>query len=115
MPFTELDVGALWRALDVVLTVSCRYSAPLYVDMRRRVLRQRIDRHTGEVDWDLDPDYASEGEGQDKVWIGKVTGFASRVTWPMLNILDPNNASIEFLYPTRASRQGSIRFERVSL
>ncbi|KIO33829.1 hypothetical protein M407DRAFT_229733 [Tulasnella calospora MUT 4182] len=47
------------------------YSAPLYVDMTKRVMRQIGGTYGPDAEWEADPDYAQEAEAS-KVWIGKV-------------------------------------------
>lgn len=57
------------------------YSAPLYIEMRKRVLVGREDPEgkQGEVKWE--PESEQMDQEPTKVWIGKVTSFGSR-SWP---------------------------------
>lgn len=50
------------------------YSAPLYVDMRKRVLigHDDPDSATGEIQWELEQPESADDTA--KVWIGKVRG-----------------------------------------
>lgn len=52
------------------------YSAPLYIDMKKRVLVQDSDEpdpETGELAWiEEREDGAEEGQDEDKIYIGKV-------------------------------------------
>lgn len=46
------------------------YSAPLYIDMKKKVLIQVEDDETGDLVWV--PEYDEESDETTKVWIGKV-------------------------------------------
>lgn len=57
-----------------------RYSAPLYVDMTKRVMRQIGGTYGPDAEWEADPDYAQEAEAS-KVWIGKVSLLDPNLPW----------------------------------
>ena len=55
-----------------------RYAAPLYVDMKKRVLVQDgdgPDPDTGEMSWTEDKDEEEDHGADDKIYIGKVSGI----------------------------------------
>lgn len=63
-----------------MLVIEHRYSAPLYIDMKKRVMVQSSDEpdpETGELAWTEEKD---ENEGEDeKIYIGKVgSGFRAQ-------------------------------------
>lgn len=53
------------------------YSAPLYIEMKKRVLTglEDPDGMPGDVAWKVDPNEVSEDNNSTKVWIGKVCGL----------------------------------------
>lgn len=56
--------------------MSCRYSAPLYIDMKKRVLIQEsehADPETGEMAWREEKDEGEDSGEDSKVYIGKVS------------------------------------------
>lgn len=49
------------------------YSAPLYIEMRKRTLIGRQDPHGGETQWL--PEHGERDEDMAKIWIGKVSCY----------------------------------------
>lgn len=88
------------------------YSAPLYIEMRKRVLvgREDPDSATGDMMWDVEQeDTLDEAR---KVWIGKVCIIyiaASRKCLFNTYGVGPHHAPVHILYPPRPWRSRVIR------
>ena len=87
------------------------YSAPLYIEMKKRVLvgRESADG-TGDIAWEAERDDSQDNS--TKVWIGKVSG------WSLQKDVDESvvlagayHAPLDILYPSRVTRPGLIRFK----
>jgi hypothetical protein len=91
------------------------YSAPLYIEMKKKVLvgREGPDGMPGEVVWE--PEHEEAQEDSTKVWIGKVRCGSASVPILCVAFADSNNASVNVLHPSWPSRSGLVRLERVPL
>lgn len=90
------------------------YSAPLYIEMKKRVLvgREDPDSATGDMLWETEQD--DSPEDVRKVWIGKVRSSAlSAERRPFMPLLGSNHAPVHVLYSPRAGRSRAVRLERV--
>ncbi len=82
------------------------YSAPLYIDMTKKVMvgREDPDAAPGEMQWE------SENVNTDtaKIWIGKVS-FVHSISLPFTNE-EPGtyHVAVDILYSSWASRPGSL-------
>ena len=81
------------------------YSAPLYVEIRKRVLvgREDPDSATGDMMWETEQD--DRPEDARKVWIGKVRCIAVEVFVALRTLHGPHsgayNAAFHILHPPR--------------
>jgi len=89
------------------------YSAPLYIEMTKRVLVGQVDPNsaTGEMVWEQES--VPTAEDSKKVWIGKVSAdiYHRRCTVLPMNAAGPHHAAVNFLYSPRPPRPGPIRSE----
>jgi DNA-directed RNA polymerase II subunit RPB2 len=95
------------------------YSAPLYVEMKKRVLmgRENPAGQPGDIIWEPEQEEPTQEEGT-KVWIGKVRRTQTpSACFPCdsLNFIGAYHAPLNFLHPSWSSRSGLVRFERMSL
>lgn len=63
------------QRLTCCFSLCCSYSAPLYIDMKKRVMVQESDEadpETGELAWTEEKEDGDDGE-DEKVYIGKVS------------------------------------------
>lgn len=93
------------------------YSAPLYIEMSKRVLVGQVDPNsaTGEMIWEQES--APTTEDSKKVWIGKVSMgiHHGKYMIPPKNAIGSHNAAIYLLYPPRPPGSGLVRSERMPL
>jgi len=90
------------------------YSAPLYIEMKKRVLVGRDSADgTGDIAWEAEHD--DNPDDSTKVWIGKVS--TSLIENGLLQIAHAgtHHAPIHILYPSWIARSGFVRFERMPL
>ena len=89
------------------------YSAPLYIEMSKRVLVGQVDPNsaTGEMAWEQES--APTAEDSKKVWIGKVSTNAhhGKSTIPAKNFTGPHHVAVNLLYPPGPPGPGLVRFE----
>lgn len=89
------------------------YSAPLYIEMTKRVLVGQVDPNsaTGEMVWEQES--VPTAEDSKKVWIGKVSADIYHRSCTILpkNAAGPHHAAVNFLYSPRPPRPGPIRSE----
>ena len=80
------------------------YSAPLYIEMKKRVLvgREDPDSATGDMLWETEQD--DTPEDARKVWIGKVCALFHAQAPPLLHWLyaGAHYATLNVLHPPRA-------------
>ena len=93
------------------------YSAPLYIEMAKRVLVGQVDPNsaTGEMVWEQES--APTAEDSKKVWIGKVSTdkYHRKYTIPPKNAAGPHHVAINLLYSPRSPRPRPIRSERMPI
>jgi DNA-directed RNA polymerase II subunit RPB2 len=84
------------------------YSAPLYIEMRKRVLvgRESADG-TGDIAWEAEHD--DKPDDSTKVWIGKVCGSLSISGGHSVTFTGSHHAPVNLLHPSGATRPGPIR------
>lgn len=89
------------------------YSAPLYIEMTKRVLVGQVDPNsaTGEMAWEQET--AQTAEDSKKVWIGKVSTevYHRKCTVPPKCATGPYHVTINLLYSPRPPRPGLVRPE----
>ena len=89
------------------------YSAPLYIEMSKRVLVGQADPNsaTGEMVWEQES--APTPDDSKKVWIGKVSTsvYRRRCTILPSDATGPYHVAINLLYSSRPPRPGPVRSE----
>lgn len=90
------------------------YSAPLYIEMKKRVLigREDPDGVPGEVAWEAEQD--DSRDDTTKVWIGKVSTL-NKLVHLVLRFSGPHHAALYLLYPSRITRSRLVRPQRMSV
>jgi RNA polymerase beta subunit len=90
------------------------YSAPLYIEMKKRVLVGRDSADgTGDIAWEAERD--DNQDDSTKVWIGKVSNLLfQNVLLPKLHV-GTYHAPIHVLHSSWIARSRPVRFERVPL
>ena len=87
------------------------YSAPLYIEMTKRVLVGQVDPNsaTGEMVWEQET-MPSAGDSM-RVWIGKVSTrvYHRKCTVPPKHATGPHHVTIDVLYSPRPARSGLVR------
>lgn len=90
------------------------YSAPLYIEMRKRVMvgREDPDSATGDMLWHTEHD---DHENAMKVWIGKVCLHYNRSVSVFFTVLcaGSHHASVNILHSPWARGSGAVRPQRV--
>ena len=92
------------------------YSAPLYIEMKKRVLLGREDQDgSGDMVWEVQRD--DDPEDTRKVWIGKVGHMAVQVPLLRFTVSRPGAYHVAFhlLHSPRTRGQGALRPQRMSL
>lgn len=92
------------------------YSAPLYIEMKKRVLvgREDPDGVPGDIAWEAEQDDSQEDT--TKVWIGKVSILHVSVAFAIFKCLTgPYHAALYLLYSARFTGPGFVRPERMPL
>jgi DNA-directed RNA polymerase II subunit RPB2 len=81
------------------------YSAPLYIEMKKRVFISRDEGEGDEATWDEETPESTDEEST-KVWIGKVSiALASSSSSRDDRVsLGPNHAAFNLLYPSKSRR-----------
>jgi DNA-directed RNA polymerase II subunit RPB2 len=86
------------------------YSAPLYVEMKKKVLVGREDPTTmaGDIIWEQE--HEETPEDTTKVWIGKVSSDSDADDeFPSsIHLLGSHHVALDFLYPAWSSRRRSL-------
>lgn len=84
------------------------YSAPLYVEMKKRVLtgREDPDSATGDMIWEQEHDESPEDTR--KVWIGKVRGDNILAQLPLMRKLGSYHAAVSVLYSQQVNAAGAV-------
>lgn len=85
------------------------YSAPLYIEMKKRVLIGREDQDgSGDMIWEVQRD--DDPEDTRKVWIGKVCHNTVKILDVCLTVLGSgaHYVAIHVLHPPRAWRQRAV-------
>ena len=88
------------------------YSAPLYIEMKKRVLvgREDPDSATGDMLWETEQEDSSKDV--TKVWIGKVCASThSPKSFASCRVAGSNYAPVYLLYPAWFGRPRAVRFE----
>ena len=88
------------------------YSAPLYIEMKKRVLvgREDPDSATGDMLWETEQEDSSKDV--TKVWIGKVCASThSPKSFASCRVAGSNYAPVYLLYPSWFGRPRAVRFE----
>lgn len=90
------------------------YSAPLYIEMKKRVLvgRESADGMPGDIAWEAEHD--DSPDEATKVWIGKVRN-ALDMMYVALTGVGADHASVHILHPPRSGGRRTLRLERMSL
>jgi DNA-directed RNA polymerase II subunit RPB2 len=85
------------------------YSAPLYIEMTKRVLVGQVDPNsaTGEMVWEQES--APTAEDSKKVWIGRSVRMYTIGTIPPKNAAGPHHVAVNLLYSPRPPRPGLVR------
>lgn len=92
------------------------YSAPLYIEMKKRVLvgREDPDGAPGDIAWEAEQD--DMGDETTKVWIGKVRHALKLPSYSaFLVVLGPNYVTFHVLHSSRITGPRFVRLERMSL
>jgi DNA-directed RNA polymerase II subunit RPB2 len=89
------------------------YSAPLYIEMKKRVLvgREDPDGMPGEVVWETE--HEETPEDTTKVWIGKVGSFTSFQKARSIIGAGSNHAEVHILHSPWSPRPRPVRLERM--
>lgn len=85
------------------------YSAPLYIEMKKRVLvgREDPDGVPGDVSWEAEQDYSADDT--TKVWIGKVSmAGISTTSHNAYIILGANHVAFHLLHSSRITGSRSV-------
>jgi DNA-directed RNA polymerase II subunit RPB2 len=87
------------------------YSAPLYIEMKKRVLvgREDPDGVPGDITWEAEQDDSQEDT--TKVWIGKVSILNVSATFILKFLPGPHHAAVNVLYSSRFTGPGFVRPE----
>ena len=103
---TEADGSVVPVFPQEVRLRNLTYSAPLYIEMTKRVLVGQVDPNsaTGEIVWEQET--TPTADDSKKVWIGKVSAevYHRKCTVPPKNATDPHHVTIDILYSPRPPR-----------
>lgn len=93
------------------------YSAPLYIEMKKRIMvgREDPDSPAGDIIWEQE--HEENPEDTRKVWIGKVSlGLALGPAYEVfMVILGADYAAVHLLHSARTWGCGAVRSQRMSV